>query len=250
MFGNIMRGIRAWQRHGARLKGAYWTNARMVFADLPVDPAVVKPWLPFPLRLSDPARVTFFIAHYPECVWGEPYHEVGLLVNVKLFGIFPMVHCAWMLVDDDTHLINGREMLGYPKKMAAIRFEEKDGKIFGTATRRGKEICRVEGVIGRPLDAPPPGIGRWSINARHLLTFTPGHLVMFLPKELKTHAANAIDLKVTLTPTESDPICRVIGPAENATIRTCDIGSAPVPPIRIWPVGPFFQATLMQLRIR
>lgn len=231
-----------------RFGGALWSNARMVFVDLPVDPGEVEPWLPFPMRLARPARVTFFVAHYPECVWGVPYHEIGLFVQVRLFGIVPMLHCAWMLVDDDTHLINGREMLGYPKKMATIRFEERDGRIFGSAERRGREVCRIEGTIGAPLQDPPPGVGRWGVNARHLLTFTPGHLVVVKPTET-VHQANAVDLQVTLTPTENDPICRVAGAPENATIRTCDIGMSPIPPIRIWPVGPLFQATLMRLRV-
>ncbi len=251
MFSNIAKGLRAWRRHGVLHKSPWWINARMVFADVPVEREVVKEWVPFPLTIPKQPIATVFVAHYPECVFGNPYHEVGLMIQVKLFGLFPMLHCPWMLVDDDLHLINGRELLGYPKKMAKIEYTEDGERFVGTAWRRGQEVFHIEGSIGKPLSRPRPGAGQWWINMRHLLTFFPGHLVMFRPEETVHHANEVPDIRVTLSPSEFDPIGHTTGPAFHGSIRTCDMGgSLTKPPIRIWPVGPFFQAKLAPFRTR
>ncbi len=253
MNSNIRSGYQEWRRLGMQLRPGifnFWTKARMVFAEVPVDENVVREWLPFPLRLARPATATVFIADYPQTTFGSVYHEAAILLHVKFFGI-PLVYCPWMIVDDDRALILGREMLGYPKKMGRFRFEESHGKFLGTVERNGKEVFRIEGGIGpAPLASPAPGIGRWAVNLRCLLSLLPGHLLLFRPRET-VHQAAPMDARVTLTTADDDPIGIVTGAARNATIRTCDIGTkAFPPPLRVWPVGPFFIAKLMRLRVR
>lgn len=249
MYRNISRGISEWREFGLFGDRELWENARMVFADVPVDEETVRDWVPLPLQLAKPARASVFIADYPETSFGCVYREAALLLHVRLFGVIPAVYCPWMVVDDDRAMILGRELLGYPKKMAKFRFEEKNGKFLGTVRRKGVEVLRMEGSIGAEVDDPPPGIGRRTINARHLLGAAPGHLLAFRPRET-VHSANDMNLKVTLSSSPEDPIGVATGEAENATIRTCDIGANfLLPPLRIWPVGPGFQAKLMRLRV-
>lgn len=229
---------------------SFWQDARMVFAEVPVDYDKVKEWVPFPLRLERPARASVFIADYPKTSFGSVYREAAIMLHVRLFGLFPMVHCPWMIVDDDRALILGRELLGYPKKMGFFRFEERDGHFFGSVTRHGEEVFRIEGEIGVPITAPPPGIGRWQANIRSLLASLFAHLLIFRPRET-VHDANAMNANVMLKSAPEDPIGIMVGPAGNATIRTCDIGGGVMPlPFRIWPVGPFFVSQLMRLRVR
>jgi Acetoacetate decarboxylase (ADC) len=229
---------------------SFWQDARMVFAEVPVDYDKVKNWVPFPLRLERPAKASVFIADYPKTSFGSVYREAAIMLHVRLFGLIPMVHCPWMIVDDDRALILGRELLGYPKKMGIFRFEERDGRFFGSVTRHGEEVFRIEGEIGAPLAAPPPGIGRWQANIRSLLASFFAHLLIFRPRET-VHRANAMNARVTLKSAPEDPIDIMAGPAGTATIRTCDIGGGAVPLLlRIWPVGPVFVARLMRLRVR
>lgn len=254
MLGNIRRGMNEWKRMGLNLgsRGStFWTNARMVWAQVPVDAKVVRDWVPFPLRLAKPATASVFIADYPETSFGSVYHEAAILLDVTLFGI-PMQYCPWMIVDDDSALILGREVLGYPKKMGQFRFEEKDGHFTGSVSRGGTEVFRIEAELtGEALAAPPPGIGRWQANLRNMLGFVPGHLLVFRPRET-VHAAERLrNARVTLVSTADDPIGVAAGPATNATIRSCDIGAAAYPPpLRVFPVSAFFQAGLMSLRVR
>jgi acetoacetate decarboxylase len=226
-----------------------WTGARMAFADLPVDAAAVRGWLPPPLRLASPARATIFIADYPQTTFGSVYREAAVLLHVRLLGI-PMVFCPWMVVDDDRALILGRELLGYPKKMAEIHFEERDGRFEGSVVRHGTEVMRLEGTIGEPHPAPPPGIGRRGVNLRTLMSFLPGHLLVFRPVET-IHACHHLAARAVLRSSPDDPIGIAQGEATSATIRTCDIGTSPLaPPLRTFPVGPAFALGQLDLRVR
>ncbi|WP_374592188.1 acetoacetate decarboxylase family protein [Aquabacterium sp.] len=226
-----------------------WDHARMVFCDIPVDAAKVRSWLPFPLRLARPARATLFIADYPKTTFGCVYREAAVLIHARLFGIFPVLHCPWMVVDCDQALIWGRELLGYPKKMAQIEFAEgPDGRFHGSVARRGFEVMRFEGAVGARDSQPGPGIGRMQVNIRsHISVFMPGHLLTVRPSET-VHEANQMQLRVELKDSPYEPLGIAAGPAERATIRTCDIGGGLFPPpMRIWPVGPAFMTRLSHL---
>jgi acetoacetate decarboxylase len=225
-----------------------WSNARMVFADVPVDASAALDWLPWPLELGSPARASVFIADYPETTFGSVYREAALLLHVRLFGS-AMVFCPWMVVDDDRALILGRELLGYPKKMAEISFSEIDGRFSGAVVRRGVEVLRIEGVAGAIEPAPPPGIGRRAVNLRSLISFLPGHLLVFRPRET-VHVCHRLEARVTLRSSPEDPIGIATGSATNATIRSCDIGAPAIPPpLRIWPVAAPFHLSQLELRV-
>lgn len=226
-----------------------WSRARMVFADVPVEAAAVRTWLPAPLRLASPARATVFIADYPETTFGSVYREAAVLLHVRFLGV-PMVFCPWMVVDDDRALILGRELLGYPKKLAEIGFAESGGRFAGTVTRRGTEVMRIEGAIGAADPTPPPGIGRRTVNLRSLMSFLPGHLLVFRPTET-VHDCHRLDARVVLRSAPDDPIGIASGEATGASIRTCDIGTSPFAlPLRAFPVGPTFALGQIDLRVR
>jgi acetoacetate decarboxylase len=248
MLDQLRRSIRNVRELGFG-RSAIWTGARMVFAEVPVDPAAVRGWLPAPLGLASPARATVFIADYPETTFGSVYREAAVLLHVRLLGI-PMVFCPWMVVDDDRALILGRELLGYPKKLAEIRFAEAGGRFEGAVLRHGTEVMRIEGAIGEPDPAPPPGIGRRAVNLRSLMSFLPGHLLVFRPVET-VHACHRLAARVVLRSSPDDPIGVASGEATAATIRTCDIGTSRFSlPLRVFPVGPAFALGQLDLRVR
>lgn len=229
--------------------GPLWTNARMVWADIPVDPKTVKDWLPASLKLAKPARASVFIADYPETSFGSVYREAAIILHVTLFGI-PLRFCPWMVVDDDSALILGRELLGYPKKMADIKFREyKDGRFLGTVSRKGTEVFRISGRIGEEEPAPTPGIGHWSVNVRGLLPLALGHLLLFRPEE-RVHDCQRINGDVALSTSDHDELGIAAGPAENMTIRTCDIDTSLWrPPVPLMPVHPAYVVNQMTQRV-
>jgi acetoacetate decarboxylase len=69
-----------------------------------------------------------------------------------------------MIVDDDTALALGREMLGYPKKMGAFRFDEQEKEIQASVSRRGNPGDGDYGRRGAPQDPAPPVFNHKTFN--------------------------------------------------------------------------------------
>jgi acetoacetate decarboxylase len=186
-----------------------WDNARLVLADLPVSAVKAQRLLPFGLKLSAPAMATLFVAHYPKTSFTAPYREAALLLHVRHW-LGTGRHCSWMVLDDDTALIYGRELLGYPKKMAALEFAEDGERVRARVTRRGVTVLALECAKGALKASPPPvfdiktynvgGPGSWFV-------FNP--LWMFRPREV-IHEARECALKLKVRPSEWDPIADLI----------------------------------------
>lgn len=142
---------------------ATFTGAEMLTVVAETDPHVVTDVLPPPLHAPPDPRLMAFVAHYPETNFGVSYHEGALLVEAQRRGERGW-YCLSMPVTDDTAMILGREIDGFPKKMADDITLEEDppgsGHVTGAVTRRGTEILRIEGDFQEevaPTDLPMPG---------------------------------------------------------------------------------------------
>jgi acetoacetate decarboxylase len=123
---------------------AEFTGAEMLYAVYRTDADVVSKILPKPLEPASEPLVMAFVAHYPQTNFGCPYNEGAILVQTKL-GKETGIYCVSMPVDDDMAMVYGREIYGYPKKLADnIRLEKKDSQIIGSVSRKGIEILRIE----------------------------------------------------------------------------------------------------------
>ena len=135
-----------------------WNNARFVLADIPLERREVNKVLPLGMWTGPEPMATLFICHYPEVSYPIfPYHEAAMLVHVHT----PMgkgLHCCWMIVDDDTALILGREMLGYPKKMGIFEFHESGNDIHAAVSRRGIRVIEIRARGGGSPGPRPPGV--------------------------------------------------------------------------------------------
>jgi acetoacetate decarboxylase len=186
-----------------------WDDARFIFADVPVDAARAARMLPWGLKLADPARATLFIADYEKTSFTVPYHEAAMLLHVR-HPLGQGLHCPWMIVDDDTALIYGRELLGYPKKMGELEFEEDGTGVRASITRRGVRILSMEGLKGEPQAHPAPAFDVKTFNAGG-----PGSLFgvnpiwMFRPREVM-HESLEMEVKLEVQPSEFDPVAEVV----------------------------------------
>ncbi|GIU85419.1 MAG: hypothetical protein KatS3mg008_2194 [Acidimicrobiales bacterium] len=70
-----------------------------------------------------------------------------------------------MVVDDDTALILGREVLGFPKKMAEIELDSESRPMVGTVRRKGGEVLRIEFEPEGEEADPAPVFARRFVNA-------------------------------------------------------------------------------------
>lgn len=190
-------------------KGNLWDNARFIFADVPVDKVRASRILPWGLKLAEPARATLFIVDYTKTSFTVPYHEAAMLLHVR-HPLGQGLHCPWMIVDDDTALIYGRELLGYPKKLGVFEFEEDETGVRASLTRRGTRVLSMEGVKGERHRDPAPVFDVKTFNVGG-----PGSLFginpiwMFRPREV-IHESLEIEVKLEVLPSEFDPIAEVV----------------------------------------
>jgi len=186
-----------------------WDNARFLFAEVPVHPDEASRRLPCGLKLADPPRATLFLADYTKTSFSATYHEAALLVHVRhLFGTG--VHCPWMIVDDDTALIYGRELLGYPKKMGAFTFEESEREVRASVSRRGVQVLSLAGLKGEAQPNPAPAFDVKTFNVGgpgSFFLFQP--IWMFRPREA-IRESRRVDVRVEVQPSEFDPIADLI----------------------------------------
>lgn len=202
----------------------FWDNARFVLADVPVDRKVTNKILPLGMRVGAEAKATLFIVDYTKTSFTVPYHEAALLIHVRT-PLGKGLHCPWMVVDDDTALIYGREILGYPKKTANIRFDENGKQITASVNRRGVEILRIESTSGASQPSPAPVFNYKTFNVGGPLQFF--HLLqpvwLFKPKEV-IHESYETDITLTVNDSEYDPIARFInGEPFNTRMVVLDI---------------------------
>jgi len=132
-------------KHGRKIWG--WTNATVIRADVKLDARQATKWLPGTLLTLDGDWATVFIAWYPDSFCCGPYHEAGILLPVKYNNVSAMF-CPWMLVDSDTSLIAGREILGFPKKLGTFTFNITNPATSVVAT------ASADRTDASPLDEP------------------------------------------------------------------------------------------------
>ncbi|MFC4557911.1 acetoacetate decarboxylase family protein [Virgibacillus kekensis] len=70
------------------------------------------------------------------------YSEGGVVIPCSYKGINGAC-VAFEYVDQDDALCAGREIWGYPKKLAEVTFDVNEGNITGSITRRGKKIIDI-----------------------------------------------------------------------------------------------------------
>lgn len=119
------------------------TAARMLWVTVPVEAAPAAALLPPGLRLQQPAAASVFVADYPLTQFGSVYREAAIMLHVE-DDDGPAWHCPWIIVDDDTALILGREMTGFPKKLGEITLDERGTMLRGVGSRKGTTLVTIE----------------------------------------------------------------------------------------------------------
>jgi acetoacetate decarboxylase len=113
--------------------------------------------VPESVELADPPTAGLVFASYPSSNLG-PYDEVVLFLDVVFQGR-PLQFAAFLYVTTDAAMAAGREMGGYPKKIA--RIEHLPGPAYTAIMERpaGLRICtgtmRPEQLV-IPATPPPP----------------------------------------------------------------------------------------------
>jgi acetoacetate decarboxylase len=111
-----------------------------------IEQEKIKPFVPAFLKIPRTPLMNAFIASYHKSAIGT-YHEAIVLVQAtyksadgsKVDGFY----CPFIFVDTDVALTCGREIWGFPKRLANISFIKTDTEVTGIVTRQDKDILKI-----------------------------------------------------------------------------------------------------------
>jgi len=118
----------------------HYKNVETIKITYETDPDAALDLLPEGLELPEPAMAALLFFRYPFSTLG-PYDETILAIPC-LWNDESRFYIAHIVVNSDIPLTAGREVWGYPKKMATITIEEEGDIIWGKMERpAGNLIC-------------------------------------------------------------------------------------------------------------
>jgi acetoacetate decarboxylase len=138
----------------------HFLGAKNAWARYEADPKAVASLLPPGVVVDDPCICELWVCDYPSTTFG-PYLEAYIHVRVKLDGVaywyLPIIY-----TDREPALAAGREIWGYPKKLATMEWREEAEQIIFTIERPvGKRL--VTFTISRDRLAEPKEVDRLPI---------------------------------------------------------------------------------------
>ncbi len=206
----------------------------IVTAEVPVVREHAKALLPYGLWLPKNPTALLFAADHRKPCFTRHYQEVSLMLRVNSVAGSGLL-VAWMLVNDDSALIYGREVLGYPKKMAEISIKEIDGRVEVRASRRDGEIFRLDVTRGAAEATPPPLFATNLIAVGGLGQLFALNAAWACRSSETVHQSHVGDATYELGKSAYDPIAPIVssGAKAIARITELDVGAGRL----ILPVG-------------
>lgn len=137
-------------------------NREFVVITYRTDPAVLRAVVPEPLEIIDPV-VKYEFIRMPDSTGFGDYTETGQVIPVRLNGEKgAYVHS--MYLDDNAPIAGGREIWGFPKKLATPRLSHEGDVVVGTL-HYGSVLCATatmgykhriidEATVAAGLDEP------------------------------------------------------------------------------------------------
>ncbi len=129
-----------------------WRGVEMMVFPFAPDAGELAAILPPGLEARDAMGMVTMLSYPPgEGTGIHPFREAVVLVPVTCDGAEGN-YVPYIYVTTDEALVAGREIAGWPKKLADIAFERDGDSFRGTVIRWGSELLRLEGT----LDGPAP----------------------------------------------------------------------------------------------
>lgn len=135
---------------------------------------IVEKLLPRPLKPASRPIAFVFIANYSSTNQGLPYYEGALILRCKYNNEQGNYYLA-MPVTDDRAMIGGREIFGFPKKIANVHLERTDKEVYAYSERLGTKNIEIRAKLTGKFNDPEtpkiikelgllPGRGKNTIN--------------------------------------------------------------------------------------
>jgi len=128
-------------------------DAEMLTVFWETRPEIIAKLLPAPLKPAPVPLAMAFVANYPATNFDVMYQESALFLSA-VHNDEEGNYCLAMPVTSDMAMAGGREVFGFPKKMADIYFSRDGEAVRGWTERRGTRFMEVRAELnGRFNDA-------------------------------------------------------------------------------------------------
>jgi acetoacetate decarboxylase len=208
-------------------------DAEMLVVLWETKPDIVRRLLPPPLKPAAQPIVTAFVANYPRTSFDVTYLESAIFLRAEWEGE-EGGYCLSMPVTSDIAMAGGREIFGFPKKIADVQLNRKGDTLEGWTERRGIRFMEIrakmtgkfnvedaQGMLTNTGMNPDGSMESISYNFKHFpapegmgFDYNPRlvkQITTMRPKQVQIGEA-----KVLLQPSDYDPwaeveIVRVLG---------------------------------------
>lgn len=152
-------------------RGPYrFVNREYLIITYRTDPAALEATIPAPLEVTDPI-VKFEFIRMPDSTGFGDYTESGQVIPVR-FGNENGGYVHAMFLDDDPPIAGGRELWGFPKKLATPKLCVERDTLLGTLDFGGVRIAT--GSMGFKHKAVDDEVARRALEE-------PGFLLKIIP---------------------------------------------------------------------
>jgi acetoacetate decarboxylase len=199
-----------------------WQGVRMAAFPFAPRPGAVERILPPGMEPADgPGMVS--LLSYPQTDFQHPFEEAVVLVPVRVDETLGN-YIPYIYVTTDEALIPGREIAGFPKKLAEVEWGREGDRVHASVTRWGKKILSIEGRVQGPMPETAgggPGAGAPALNYK-LIPGPAGEIeieeitkcqIELIPREQEIGQAT-----IRCEPSDLDPIVDLIPEEEGAMI--------------------------------
>jgi acetoacetate decarboxylase len=128
-------------------------DAEMLTVFWETKPDVVARLLPPPLEPAAYPLAIAFVANYPKTNFDMSYQESALFIRAVYKGQEGQ-YCLAMPVTNDMAMAAGREVFGFPKKMAEIHMTRKGEAVEGWTERRGVRFMEIRAKLTGRFNEP------------------------------------------------------------------------------------------------
>ncbi len=149
-------------------------DAQMLGVMFEADAEKIKNLLPPPLEMPETPGGLIFIAHYPKTNLGPGYNEAALFIRCKYKGEDGSYCLSMPIMSKESRLYNGRDIFGFPKKMATIHLEKQGQKVHGWVERHGVKFVEIKAEMEGELPELPPQGPNFLFKASPKIDLTPG----------------------------------------------------------------------------
>ncbi|MHA1378889.1 MAG: acetoacetate decarboxylase family protein [Candidatus Helarchaeota archaeon] len=134
-------------------RNSIFKDAEMLTVLWETEAEIIERILPPPLEPYKIPLVTAFVAYYPNTNQGIAYYESDLFIRCKFKEEYGNYHLA-MHVTDDRAMWGGREICGFPKKIARIHLKRDGNKVEAYSERLGVKNIEINSKLEGKFNDP------------------------------------------------------------------------------------------------